>query len=242
LQRPAEHPPVVFPEDEAPGSVPDPEATEALWDEMFKHNRRQQERLQRALEERLGRGEDEDAAFENALDDLGLEVPSDDSEPLDELWCEEPEPFAGEAAPDNVDSGDGDEKETPFESEEDRHPLLRRALDLLKQLHGVFRGADPRYEPSLRTLFQGAGDAMGGLAQALCGREEADDPDDYGLRVVQLKRALRGAAFARGALFPLCSAVTAEQFDELYRTLGQLEQDIFHELSRLRSEHRAGDS
>jgi hypothetical protein len=49
LQRPAEHPPVTFSEEEA-GGVPDPEATEALWDEMYKHNRRQQERLQRALE------------------------------------------------------------------------------------------------------------------------------------------------------------------------------------------------
>ncbi len=41
--------------------------------------------------------------------------------------------------------------------------------------------------------------------------------EDYGLRVVQLKRALRGAAFARGALFPLRSAMSAEQFDELFR-------------------------
>ncbi len=30
-----------------------------------------------------------------------------------------------------------------------------------------------------------------------------DDDDLFGLRAAQLKRALRGAAFARGALFPL---------------------------------------
>src|SRR5262249_4308722 len=95
---------------------------------------------------------------------------------------------------------------------------------------------------SLSTLFQGAGDAMGGLAQALSGGAEEDDPDECGLRVTQLKRALRGAAFARGALFPLRSAVTPELFDELRRTLRQLEQDIFQELSRLRSEQRADDS
>src|SRR5947209_19029940 len=41
LRRPAEHPPVTFPEDEPSGGVPDPEATEALWDELYKHNRRQ---------------------------------------------------------------------------------------------------------------------------------------------------------------------------------------------------------
>src|SRR5262249_51638822 len=84
LQRPAEHPPVTFPEDETPGGVTDPEATEALWDKLYKHNRRQQERLQRALEERRSRGEDEDRAFEKALDDLGLEAPDEESGAADE--------------------------------------------------------------------------------------------------------------------------------------------------------------
>ena len=62
------------------------------------------------------------------------------------------------------------------------------------------------------------------------------------MQVTQLKRALRGAAFARAALFSLRPAVTAEQFDELSSTLGQLEQDIFHEIGRLRAEHQAGDA
>jgi hypothetical protein len=239
LQRPAEHPPVTFPEGEAPGGVTDPEATEALWDELYKHNRRQQERLQRALEERRSRGEDEDRAFEKALDDLGLEPPDEEPGAADEQY-EEQEPFA-EAVPN--DAGSGEAEDAPFATvEEDRHPLLRSAMDVLKHLHAVFRDADPALASSLSTLFQGAGDAMGGLAQALSGGAEEDDPDEYGLRVTQLKRALRGAAFARGALFPLRSAVTPEQFDELRRTLRQLEQDIFQELSRLRSEHRADDS
>ena len=43
-------------------------------------------------------------------------------------------------------------------------------------------------------------------------------------------------------LFSLRYAVAAEQFDELHGTIKQLEQDIFHELSRLRSEVRADDS
>jgi hypothetical protein len=236
LRRPAEHPPVMFPDDEKAAGGPDPEATEALWDELFKHNRRQQERLQRSLGERLGRGEDTGEAFENALDDLGLEVPGEESWHEDEAWCDdEPEPSAG---PDHNGSGDGEDH--PFGAEDDeRPPLLERAMDLLKHLYTVFRGVRPPFEPSLRTLFQGAGDAMGGLAQALS--ERVEDLDDYGLRVTQMKRALRGAAFARGALYSLRPAVTAEQFGEVRRTLRQLEQDIFHELSRLRSEHRAGD-
>lgn len=234
LQRPAEHPPVTFPDDETSSGVPGPEADEALGDEMFKHNRRQQERLQRALEERLSRGEDHEKAFEKALEDLGLEVSGEEFDS-----AAEQEPFDDDEALDEPEFED-EEEDGPFAVEKERHPLLKRAMDLLKHLDGLFRGAGPRFEPSLRTLFQGAGDVMGGLAQALSRREEGID--DYGLRVTQLKRALRGAAFARGALFGLRDAVTAAQFDELQRTLEQLEQDVFGELSRLRSEHREGDS
>src|SRR5262249_60704040 len=98
---------------------------------------------------------------------------------------------------------EAEEGDAPFAAEKERHPLLEGAMDLLKRLDAVFRDAGPEFGPSLRTLFQGAGDAMGGLAQALSGRRDDDDPDAYGLRVTQLKRALRGAAFARGALYSL---------------------------------------
>jgi hypothetical protein len=95
LRRPAEHPPVMFPEEET-FAVPDQDATEAQWDELFKHNRRQQERLQRALEERRSQGEDDETAFEDALHDLGLEVPGEESPSDDEPWDEDAqEPAAG---------------------------------------------------------------------------------------------------------------------------------------------------
>jgi cytochrome c556 len=241
LQRPAEHPPVTFPDDEATGVGQDPEATEALWDELYKHNRRQQERMQRALEERRSGGEDDEEAFEKALEELGLDVPDEEPGPEEESWDdEERQPFPGT---DEAGPIDGEEQGDPFEAEEDRHSLLKDAMDLLKRLHTLFRGTDPRLASSLRTLYQGAGDAMGGLAQALSRRgDEEDDADDYGLRITQLKRALRGTAFARGALFPLRPAVTAEQFEELYQTLGRLEQDIFHEIGRLRSERQTDES
>jgi hypothetical protein len=77
---------------------------------------------------------------------------------------------------------------------------------------------------------------MGGLAQALSSRDP--DAGDYGLRVVQLKRALRGAAFARGALFPLRSTLSVEQFDELFHTLQQMETALVSELGKLRSDHQ----
>jgi hypothetical protein len=244
LQRPAEHPPVEFPEDEAPGEPPDPEAREASWDELFKHNRRQQERLQRAVEERRSRGE-EDEAFEHALEDLGLEVPGEDAEAADEPWPDD-EPFAepdpGDTGPDQAGGWDDDPENVAWEAEDDpvdsRHPLLERARDELKDLLKIFGGVDERFASAVRTLWQGAGDTMGGLAQALSRREDPDDLDDPYLRVTQLKRALRGAAFARGALFLLREAVPAEPLDACRRTLKQMEQDIFQELSRLRAESR----
>ena len=112
-------------------------------------------------------------------------------------------------------------------------------MDLLVRFESLFRDKDPRLAPALGPLYQGAGDAMGGLAQALSHRDH--DAKGYGLRVVQLKRALRGAAFARGALFPLRSTLSAEQFDELFRTLQQMEADMVSELGKVRSEHRGDD-
>jgi hypothetical protein len=120
-----------------------------------------------------------------------------------------------------------------FEIDEaERHPLLQQAMDLLVRFDTLFRDAGPRFASSLSTLNQGAGDAMGGLAQALSRRD--DDIEDYGLCVVQLKRALRGVAFARGALFPLRSTISAEQFDEVFRVLKQMETDILSELAKVR--------
>jgi hypothetical protein len=245
LQRPPEHPPVTFPDDEAFEGAEDPEVTEALWDEMYKHNRRQQEWMQRSMEERHSRGEDEEKVFERALQDLGLEIPGEEPGPMDEPWCDEEEepfaePFDPEAGLEADDVEDGDENNDPFPSRGDRHPLLEEAMDLLKELHAAFQNEDPRWALSLSTLFQGAGDAMGGLAQALSDRN--DDPGEYGLRVVQLKRALRGAAFAYGALLPLAAVVSPGEAGELQRRFEKLGQDIFEELTRVRSEYREGHS
>ncbi len=199
LQRPSEHPPVTFPDSDAEGGQLSPEADEALWDQMFKHNRRQQERLQRAIEERLAQGADDDAAFAAALGDLGLEPPSAESWPDDDDSDREESVFQEvESAPEESDLAAAAEDE-PF-SPRERHPLLQRAMDLLKELYTIFGGADARHASALQTLYHGTGNVMGGLAQATPERDE-DEVDDDGLRLVQLKRALRGAAFAQAPLF-----------------------------------------
>jgi hypothetical protein len=239
LRRPSEHPPLEFDDEDDFGGAAGPEATERLWDQISKHNRRQQERVQRALGERLNRGLDDETAIQDALRDVVPELADGEDEPLDEPWPEQVQPpFDGSPADVAAAAGTGFSaaNDNSFEAqEEERHPLLQKAMDLFKRFDSLFHDEGPQVDPALGALYQGAGDALGGLAQALSPREHHDD--DYGLRVVQLKRALRGVSFARGALFPLRSTMSAEQVDELFATLQQMETDIVSELGKVRSEY-----
>ncbi len=115
------------------------------------------------------------------------------------------------------------------------HPLQRRAHDLMIRVYD-FSTSQPEKSLSqgqLDALLQGAADIVGGLAQAL-GPE--DCPIDYGLSIVQLKRALRGAAYALGSLLPLRTGGVLDQatFEELHKTIEALQTDIFAELTRYR--------
>src|SRR5262249_55230566 len=84
LSRPAEHAPVELESDACdPGGALD--GSEADWDEQFKQNRRKQERIQRAIEERVGRGEDPEGAFQAAMGDEGIiDLPDEPSEEDDD--------------------------------------------------------------------------------------------------------------------------------------------------------------
>jgi hypothetical protein len=130
--------------------------------------------------------------------------------------------------------GDESDDDGGFEAP-DRHPLQRRASDLLMRLHKVMPPAAEARSRSGGALTEGACDIAGGLAQAL----SFDDDDEFaaGLCVVQLKRALRGAAFALGALYPLRAddLLDVETFDELHATITGLQKDIYEELRRRRS-------
>lgn len=240
LSRPAEHPPVLFDEDDSgglDGSVSD----EAQWDALYKENRRNQERIHRAIEERLGRGEDVEEAFEAALRDEGIidlpgetSISEDASEFESSLEMEEDDEPWKESLPAEI--RDEDIEEDLFES--DRHPLQQRAMDLMLRLHGLSENFEGRRNSQLDILHRGAGDMMGGLAQAL-GTRDLDD-GDLGLNVVQLKRALRGAAFARGSLFPLHSEGILDDavFAELRATIQSLQADILDELRQVRERMR----
>ncbi|MBI1903643.1 MAG: hypothetical protein HYS13_21280 [Planctomycetia bacterium] len=285
LDRPSEHAPVTLGDDDPEGILPEKEIDEATWDASYKHNRRRQERLQRALEEHLAKGEEHGEALENAMRDIGLPPPTDDlDEPADEsgeegddlpVWLDDDddddllddeawtEADLDDDDDDDSDGWDDDDQAGGAEGETDdvleraarkRHPLLKRAMDLMLRLHNLFKDADDRCEQHIRTLFHGAGDVMGGLAQAMGDygfaeiAAQGDEPPAYhgldeierGLRLVQLKRALRGAAFARGAMAPLRAAAVLpdnKPLDEAEAELKSIEHEVFQELARVR--HRS---
>ena len=242
LKRPSEHSPVHWEDGcspvDAQGRITPEE--EARWDAMFKQNRRMQERMQRAIEERLAQGESVHDALDAAMREetaagLPADMDEDDEdwrdslpeEPLDDAFEDDgEEPW--DEGPFDAASAAGDDFEMPK-----RHPLQQRASDLLMRLHNLL----PREGGSgdaAGVLMHGAMEISGGLAQALGFAD--DDESTAGLCVVQLKRALRGAAFAIGALFPLRADGRIDQgtFDELYKTLEELQSDIYDELRRKR--------
>ena len=217
----------------------DADATEKQWDELYKHNRRQQERLQRAIEELTSRGLDHKTAFEQAMREIVPELPQDDREPAEASSLEDDQDSFESLEDDIAGQGtrfDESDEDTPVE----RHPLLQKATDFYVGLDKLFPEGDPPLAPLVRTLYQGAGEAVGGLAQALSNPDE--DALDQGLRLVQLKRALRGVAFARGAVFPLRSTLGKEQSDKLFATLEELASEIVSEIGKVRSKLAADDS
>lgn len=222
LSRPAEHAPVCFDDGD------DSDDTEDQWDELYKANRRRQERLHLAIEERLGRGETPPhEVFENALRDEGIiDLPGevDGSEAAHEF---------------EASVYDEDEEHEPWreslseialeEEEEQKHPLQQQSMDLMLRLHDLFKAETDERSTHLSVLHHGAGEIMGSLAQAL-GSWGVDV--DSGLSLVQLKRALRGAAFAGGALWSLRSegVIDGSVYDEFWETIQGLETEIREEL------------
>jgi len=241
LARPPEHPPVQLGDDE---SLMDFDGvTEAEWDASHQEQRRQRERMHRAVEERILRGDDIGDAMENALrDEAIIGLPDDDDDDgFDAVdvgaWeVDETEPWR-ESLSEFVD--DADEQEDV--SEADRHPLQRLASDLRVRLYGVSHNDLARNCPSFDVALRGVGDTLGGLAQALGSFLRDVNGLSLGLSLGQLKRALRGNAFVKGALFPLRSEgiVSEAEFEELRTMVEQLEDGILAELDRVRRQMEA---
>ncbi len=241
LSRPAEHPPVHFPDDEI-GEPADPAENEARWDDLFTENRRKQERTQRVMEERIAGGADTREALEAALEEVVPSTDWDDDEDDAETaaWIAEmneacraaiEEPWQ-ESLPDAV-RGDADDGRV---ERMERHPLQQQATTLLMEFFDMAKRSGDR-SPNLDTLVRNAMEVTGGLAQVLPlpPAYEIDD-SQAGLALVQLKRALRGAAFVRGTLFLLRAEQLVED-EECRRFIGEadaISKQIFDLLRTIR--------
>jgi hypothetical protein len=245
ISRPAEHPPVQFPDD-TNGRVNQAEI-EACWDAMFDENRRKQERMQRVIDEQMARGIEIDEALHAAIDEVvpqldWLENPEDadiNNELLaqigDGLENAVDEPWL-ESLPDDVWS---DQNDDDCFAAMEKHPLQQQATDLLMMLYGIAETV-PDQSANLDALLRNAGEITGGLAQALPPPADFEEDDDHtGLSIVQFKRALRGAAFVRGCLFLVREEqlVTAAQFTELMNSTDSLSRKILELLRSMRQSH-----
>ena len=237
LARIPEHPPVSWDDDSGDECDDLSDGTEAQWDAFFKEQRRKQERLHRTIEERMARGDDHHEAFEGAMRDEGLiDLPGEPSlsdvarEMFEACEDEQDEPWR-ESLPDAI--RDADEDALDDGCDDERHPLIERAMDLHVRLFDIATAAGQHANENFQSLMGGAGEMLGGLSQALGGRNY-ELPSGLGL--VQLKRSLRGAAFAFGMLFPLRAdgLLTPAEFKELCEAITSLQSDIYAELARLR--------
>jgi hypothetical protein len=241
LARVPEHPPVLWDDDDSgDGFDIFSDGTEAQWDACFKEQRRKQERLHRAIEERLARGDDHHEAFDGAMRDEGLiDLPGEPSlsdvaremlEACEDEEDEQDEPWR-ESLPDAI--RDADDEALDDRCDDERHPLIERAMDLHVRLFDIATALWQQANENFPCLMGAAGEMLGGLSQALGGR---DYEPPSGLGLVQLKRSLRGAAFAFGMLFPLRAdgLLTPTEFKELCETIKSLQSDIYAELARLR--------
>lgn len=255
IGRPSEHPPIGLADEDFEADR-DIAATEAEYNELFKYTERRKEQLHRAIEERMQRGEDHGTAFENAMRDIGLSIPGDPDWPIDEdaensndLLDDEPFDVEPEDWQPEPDESATDFEEELAEDERHDHPLLRRGTDLWIRLTKQFENTDVAHEQTLRTMFRGLGDLVGGLAQATSRLFEEDDDDEFsplekiqfGLTVTQLKRSLRGIAFARGALCNLRTVVEPASAAQLHDELEKLNGDIIEELHRVRERFQGED-
>lgn len=214
LRRAPEHAPVRADEG-------DEGESEAFWDEVYRENVRRVERLVERVERE---------GSENLSKIIGELVrppePAGEAEDAEDApglidW-EEEEPAPTEEALDAA-------LELEPAIERERDPLLARTEKLFVSLRA---GPDV---PQIDSLQSGLCEALGGFAQA----QDRDDDLPFGLRIVQLKRALRGLAFARGAVLGLRAegrdAIGGRSLRRLGRAIDEISEAAIDRLRDLRS-------
>ncbi len=200
---------------------------EVLWmDQQRRKNDLRSERMSRRIAEATAAGMTVDEAFELALHEEGLDSPdqreieADNDESSSEAWRESlPNHSFVEADADH--EIEASEQQLP-------HPAILQAQRFLYDVTSI-ESTDQLAESFLSAGGRAAGDIVGGLVQATCC--DLSTRIDRALAITQLKRALSGHAFARGAIFGLSSAnaTSKESSDQLHQLLAEILESI-HEL------------
>jgi len=237
LHDPCEHPPATFAGDENPWSN-DP-GNEAEWDAFYAEHRRKQERMHRQVEEALARGEDHEAAFSRAIESegIGLEKSIMGEEEEEEGWEKFGGPPCPECNPEEPEKWDPEPSGFEESLRDAMHPLQEKARELLLRVSALRREDPKRISDPLLEVESGLLEVNGGLAQALGPYGQEGGQDKAGWNLVQLKRALRGAAFSQGALFRAKNEgqVDAETFGSLHTAVDSLQDDLLIEIGAARA-------
>lgn len=182
-----------------PANWPD---VEARWDELYRTSAKRTLEMQRIIEEELCMGETTEKAVGKAFEKLWPVKERETDEQLQDEVLDSSDPLQKREW-----QRTDEEEEVSGETD----PLLERATQLFLSLVGLLRSsANSRAE----TLMSHAADLCDGLSQVLPMPQPFDmDDDERGLAVVQLKRALRGAAYLQAAMY------TVAEFDECEQSL-----------------------
>lgn len=207
-------------EQEVNWSEPSLEEEAETMDRLRSQNELRTERMMRRIAEATASGLSVEAAFELTNTEEGLPIPARE---VEEPWESAPSEPWTESLPSH-----------PFDESDEQslrsdHPAVVMAQVFLLQVMDLGRG-DAKRSSFISMLTRASLDMVGGLAQATQG--ESGDNIQRALAITQLKRALSGHAYARGAIFGLRreKAITGDQSNRLYEQL-QLLLATIHELS-----------
>jgi hypothetical protein len=172
------------------------------------------ERMMRRIAEATAAGLSTEEAFELAMQEEGLSSPSEEEREWSDNSELSPDGFTTEEpwSADVADSSFGDDSSA---GKREQHPIVSHAQGFVEE---VMKFAEQSLTESsfLSILVRSSLDMMGGLVQATC--DDMGDCMDRALSISQLKRALNGHGFARGAVFGLRGegVITKEQSDSLH--------------------------
>lgn len=223
-----------FETDDAEWHEPSLEEEVDAMDALRRKNDLRSERMARRIAEAMALGMTAEEAFDLAMREEGLGVPpgdersaESDSEAFD-VEVQEEEPWLASLPSNPFDEASEIERR-------EKHPAVVQAQRFLMDLMEFQKDASSP-SPFVSIACRGAMDIVGGLVQATC--DTVDTRSARAHAITQLKRALTGHAFARGAIFGMRSADAIseetssqlhEQLVEILKTIHQLAEKAWDE-------------